>query len=50
MYQATLSLKHTINLKDLDKTLRAQLLALTVPQIETNNYELFFEVVYGFMT
>jgi hypothetical protein len=49
MYQATLSLKHIINLEGIENTLRAKLLAMAVAQLEINNYELFFEVLYGFM-
>lgn len=49
VYQAILALKHTFLIESLDLEFRAKLISIIIPQIETNNYDLFFDIVYALM-
>lgn len=42
-------MKHIMAVESLDTHLREKLIEITVAQIDTSNYELFFDIIYGMM-
>jgi hypothetical protein len=48
-YQGVLAMKHIMEAESLDLVFREKLIEITVPQIATSNYELFFDIIYSMM-
>lgn len=48
-YQGVLAMKHIMEAESLDLAFREKLIEITVPQIATSNYELFFDIIYSMM-
>lgn len=48
-YQGVVAMKYILAVESLEPHLKHRLIELIVPQIDTSNYEKFFDIIYGMM-